>query len=200
MSPGNHIVGFDFCGTLFHSNTTFDFLDHLASRLGGWQIMRNLWYRSLGAIARRSAAATPSAHPEMRIRFLKGFSRDQIRHEARIFVDLLNARRPNRPIMKKLTEALASGHECRIISYTLHEIAEAFASEHPGLRVLACELDYSPSDICKGTYALDLREHGKHVHLLDHLTPEQIASMEYYSDDSEADSDLVAAVGTFHKV
>lgn len=152
-----HIQVFDICGTLFNSNTTFDFLEyfftHNRYRLFNkfrktflWRIV-NRFFQTLFYVDVTRILA---------VRFLRGYPRHVLVNAAGTFYDtFLSVRQNKRVIAQLLSYQRKENTEVVLVSATLDFIAEVIASKLRCRRYYSSSLYYEKG-ICQGRLKNDL--------------------------------------------
>ncbi len=148
---------FDLCGTLFRSNTTFDFLDQnfgnepgyarfrRLSRTKGWRMMNRILNRFAGLDLTRVIA----------LKKLKGFSRGQLEQMVSRFYDEFLVHCRNEEVIRLLRKLQLSGKPVILVSATLDLIAGEVARRMNIPEYHASRLAYRDG-ICTGRLMQDL--------------------------------------------
>ena len=194
--PDATLYVFDFCGTLFNSNTTLDFIDWLAElkMLPAGQVLAG---RLLAGVGRRTGMMSPAAHVRQRVRALRGLTEEEINVAARTFLAhrLASQRRPDQHAF--LQWCIDQGKEVILLSFTLEALLSAFvdqAENEQGLRFFGSRLEVLPPGQLTGAYDLQMHTYGKLRRLSEEVPEEQIAGTCFLTDDAIADQDLLSKV------
>lgn len=170
---------FDICGTLYRSNTTFDFLDYYLNDSKLYHIYRILYRCLLWRLFNKFTKHTIQYDitRSIAIYFLKGHSKKELLKAAQSFYNLELQKKENKRVIELLYK-LNSNNKNQVIiaSATLDFIAETIATN------LNCKIYYSTTlsyknEICKGTIRNDLL--GKKMNVLSHHKPFE----NVYTDD-----------------
>ena len=155
----NRIYIFDICGTLYRSNTTFDFLEYFLKDT-------NIYYRYYNILRKTIAwrlfnkIAMKLLHRDITriiaLRFLKGYSLSELKNAAQSFYSEYLVVRQNKKVIDAL-ESLSSDSQNKIIiiSATLDFIAAAISKHIPCQSYQSSQLAYQ-NDICQGKLSIDL--------------------------------------------
>ena len=155
----------DICGTLYDSNTTFDFLDYYVrtrgyrqfralSRTTAWKIGNKLLFRIFRYDLTRVIA----------ISFLKGKSREELHAAARSFSDSILSQKAYTAVHRLMQDMRERQRRVILVSATLDIIAEVVANQFRLSEWYASRLVYDENGICLGRLATDLLA-GKHAFL-----------------------------------
>lgn len=139
----------DLCGTLYDSNTTFDFLDFYlrvpsyrffrrVSKTFAWRCLNRLCLYGLKRDLTRSMA----------LKYLKGKTRGELEAAAELFFDQFLCRKENSEIVHRVA-ALQKEYPVWIVSATLDFIACVIARRVGIERLYASQLAYK-GDVCRG--------------------------------------------------
>ncbi|MGM9806412.1 MAG: HAD family hydrolase [Candidatus Aphodosoma sp.] len=146
----------DICGTLFNSNTTFDFLDYYIHdesycrfrrlmKTSLWRYFNSAVYRLLGLdLSRRIALSR-----------LAGYSLEQLGRMADVFyTDYLLSRRIQ-PVWQLMADYRSRGVDVVLVSGTIDPVAHAIARHLCVNRCVSSKLGYTVSGICTGRLVSD---------------------------------------------
>lgn len=173
---------FDICGTIFKSNTTFDFLTFLLvpksktyssfdklRKTIAWKVINKLSRTYLHIDITRIIA----------LRFLRGYSREQLLLEADTFYDAYLMKHPNSYVLDKIRE-IQSDESCDLLiaSATIDVVAEVIADRLQIKEWHSSELCYKEG-FCQGKLSKDLL--GKKKELVENICSRCIDSM--FTDD-----------------
>ena len=152
------VIVFDICGTIFKSNTTFDFLK--------WKLNDNSWYRLYSFIYHSlpwkmfNKLSMSLIHYDVTrmiaISFLRGFSIEQIKNDVALYYDDYLKYRINNKIVEMI-DYYKNRPDYRVIiaSATLDIIAEHI-SKQLGVNEWYATTLCSENGICTGKYENDL--------------------------------------------
>ncbi len=157
MAGNQRIILIDICGTIFHSNTTFDFLDEMIntsfykkfrkfSKTIIWRIINKLFIISFGKDLTR----------EIAVLSIRGYTKPELYALAETFYNLFLSPRIN-PVVNDYICTLKQNKDNRLIlaSATLDFIAEVIANKLEIKDVVATELKYDHL-LCSGKIKRDL--------------------------------------------
>lgn len=149
---------FDICGTLYNSNTTFDFLSYLLGEKKTYCLFdrfRSFWiWRGFNRLSRKILHKDITRM--LALRYLKGYTREELLHAANAFYHEILIPKQNDSIIANLKSFLLNPeNEVIIVSATIDVIAEII-SQH-----LLCKKWYSSqllfeNGVCKGKLESDL--------------------------------------------
>ena len=179
---GKKIIVFDICGTLFQSNTTFDFLDYYLLTNKKYQkykkIFKTLLWRCFNKFLRNYFNLDLTR--VIAITFLKGVSRNQLLECTEQFYDNCLLAKSNREVVQTLTNYCLR-KDCRVIllSATIDVVAETIANKLNCAEFYSTQLEYSSKGVCLGNIQKDLL--GKKKQVLKDLNINQVDL--FYTDD-----------------
>lgn len=184
----DNVVLIDICGTLFNSNTTFDFLDcyiHNSSYRRFRRVMKSPLWRYFNSAVYRIFSLDMSRR--IALSHLAGYSRHQLDDMAEAFYRDYLLPRKIQPVWQLMESYGNAGTEIVLVSGTIDPVARAVA-RHIGVeRYVSSKLRYDTSDICKGRLADDVLR-TKHRKLADmHIVP----PYEHVVTDNPKDVQLV---------
>ena len=161
---------FDICGTIFKSNTTFDFLTF-------WLSPRSKYYSSFNKITRTYLHVDITR--VIALRFLKGYSRLQLLEGADMFYESYLIKHINDYVVGKLKELIVNP-SCNVLiaSATIDVVAEVIARKMQINTWYSSELCYVDG-ICQGKLSKDLL--GKKNDFIQEIQNQTIDSV--YTDD-----------------
>jgi len=146
----------DICGTLYNSNTTFDFLDQYLSKSSYKafrKITKNLFWRAFNKAIIYSVGLDLTRI--LAVRFLKGHSRSRLQQAMDEFYTNYLSTRENRQVIQLVQRFKNEGHPVIIVSATLDFIASKIAGEMGIVTYYATALAYK-REICLGVIKNDL--------------------------------------------
>lgn len=173
---------FDICGTIFKSNTTFDFLTF-------WLSPRSKYYSSFDKLRKTfiwkviNKITRTYLHIDITriiaLRFLKGYSRLQLLEGADMFYESYLMKHLNDHVVRKIKE-LQVNSSCNVLiaSATIDVVAEVIARKMQINTWYSSELCYVDS-ICQGKLSKDLL--GKKDDFVQEIQNQTIDSV--YTDD-----------------
>ncbi len=186
------LVVFDICGTLFVENTTIALIDHLTKDKGLSVVASYYFWKFIAGAGRRLGIISPSTHMRLRIRSLRGISKNDISSGCANLVNSILTSRDD--VIALLREAKEEEIPYGYASYTLNEIAEAVAQKLGGMVLCSSTLEYDDSEICTGRYSLALHEYSKTKCMPDYYMNELNHTC-YVTDDGVADRSILDSVG-----
>jgi phosphoserine phosphatase len=152
------VILVDICGTLYKSNTTFDFLDYyfdchktyhyfrLFTKTVVWKSFNLFLLKCLGIDLTRILA----------IRRLKGFTRNQLSEMANHFYSDYLMSRKIQPVFQLLELYKSEGRTIILVSATMDFIAVEVARRTEIELSYSTDLQYDKCDRCKGKISMDL--------------------------------------------
>lgn len=174
---------FDICGTIFKSNTTFDFLTFLLvpknksyscfdklRKTFVWKVFNKISRTYFHVDVTRAIA----------LRFLRGYSRQDLLTNATAFYDSYLMKHPNSSVLDKIREIQADDScDLLIASATIDVVAEVIANRLHIKKWYSSELCYNKEGICQGKLSKDLL--GKKKELVQEVKNRPIYSI--FTDD-----------------
>lgn len=150
------IVLVDICGTLYDSNTTFDFLDfsikgnkyilfRKLSKLIFWKFFNKMSFRLLHLDLTRAIA----------VRFLKGMSREQLAQKMEIFYNESLSLLKQKEVIGIVDKNTSEGKRVILVSATLDFISKKISEVMDIKECYSTTLNYNEG-ICQGTIKSDL--------------------------------------------
>ena len=142
MNQAKHIV-VDICWTLFYSNTTFDFLDFTIEDKR-YRCLRRFFRTRLGHLMNLALYRITHWDCErtLCIRFLKGYSRAQLKASAERFYTQYLCPRKIEPVWEQVAQARKEGKTLILVSGTLDCVADVVAEQLGAQRSFASTLEY----------------------------------------------------------
>lgn len=159
MGKGNDdsIFIVDVCGTLYRSNTTFDFLDFYFHSKRWHRVLR--LFRQVKLLAVLNAVAFKLLNKDLlrmwAVSHLKGYRQSELADMAERFHKEFLLHRENDVVLDIVRREKSSGRHIVIVSATLDCIADAVGKEIGADEVFSSRLAYD-SGICKGRLSEDL--------------------------------------------
>lgn len=180
----NKLVLVDICGTLYDSNTTFDFLDFYCqtssyrlfrkiTRSLPWRVVNKMLIGGLGVDLTRILA----------VRYLKGHTRDELDEAVERFYDQYLKPREIVPVHTLVKQFGTEGYSMMLVSATLDFIAACISRHMQIDSVVSTQLNYSEG-FCRGTLDEDLLRHKRSFLISINLLPPYEATVtDNLSDD-----------------
>lgn len=158
MSDQQQLYIFDLCGTLYQSNTTFDFLDfYFLDKSRSYRFNRKIFktipWRLFNRVLMKLLDLDLTRY--ICIRQLRKYNKEQLSQMADHFVTAFLNTRKFQVTQHLLREAQAGHREVMIMSASLDFIVAAVAKELQVTRFYSSELEYE-GDICTGKLRNDL--------------------------------------------
>ncbi len=176
--PLKEIHIFDICGTLYKSNTTFDFLNWLFKKNWKFRFFKRIYTSIIWKLINKVLRIY--FHLDLTrilaLRFLKGYNKDILSKYADDFVNTFLSSRKNIEVIQSLEALKSQGKNIVIMSATIDVVAQAIAKSLKIDSYKSSLLKYDGS-ICQGKLIQDLL--GNKTAYLDEQT--QIAAV--YTDD-----------------
>jgi phosphoserine phosphatase len=187
---------FDFCGTLFDSNTSLDYLAWLGAKgaLSSWRLMTS---RSWAGIGRRCGLFDPAEHMQVRTKVLEGQDAKRIQEHADEFCNVYLHSRRRASETAFFHWCLDEGKEVVLLSYTYEFLLEGFVRSlmgHTPHHVLGSTLEVLENGRLSGRYARQMHRVGKYNRLCEVYDPGVISRACFLTDDIQADGDVLTKV------
>lgn len=150
----------DICGTLYFSNTTFDFFDSFIRRKS-YRAFR-WFFKTFAGRAVNKIAVEFFKRDLIRyvaVRYLRGMKKTYLLEQARDFYKTFWEYLRNEDAMEELNHFRAKGYTIILASATLDFIAEVIAEHLEISCFFGTTLDYDGEDICLGTMRQDRLGH-----------------------------------------
>lgn len=186
---------FDFCGTLFASNTTLDFLGYLNETGSAAYRLRFRAAWLAATVLRRCGVLAPPGYMAVRLYSIKGVRREALFRHAEAFVTgrLASRRRPDG--FRLFEQTLAYSQATIIASYTLDCILKAFRKDYLSVaHHFGSTAAADAAGLCTGRYQHQLHRVGKSAVMLDAYGRETVQDACFVTDNRESDRDLLAIV------
>ena len=157
MSRDNFVYIFDICGTLYKSNTTFDFLNWLFDNDKKFLAFKKIYTTPIWKLFNKFLRVFFSIDLTrvLALRFLKGYDKNLLLEKAENFVIAFLNERKNTEVLDALKKLKADGAEVFIMSATIDVVALAIAKSLGVKNYKSSVLEYDKS-ICAGKLARDL--------------------------------------------
>ncbi|PSU96066.1 hypothetical protein C0W80_18325 [Photobacterium leiognathi subsp. mandapamensis] len=155
MKKYSNVVIYDVCGTLYNSNTTFDFCK--------WRCKGKLWSLTLSMcnlklfkIVNKIAENLFNIHLSRRLHLLslKGVNKKILYEEASSFVDYFLKDKSITPIYNMILKDISDGNKVLLISASIDPVISAIAKSL-NVEYISSSLEYI-DDICSGNIDKDL--------------------------------------------
>lgn len=150
----NSVFIIDVCGTMFRSNTTFDFIRHYYGKEKKMKLWFSLPYRIYNRLSCKLFHREPLRHNL--IGLLKGKPKDELEAMADTFVVQFLKRHEHHEVIQLIEEKRNIGLRLVIVSATIDVIAKAVAKHYNIQNWIATQLDYGEDGICRGRIKCDL--------------------------------------------
>ena len=177
-----NVVLFDICGTIYQSNTTFDFLEYTFSNRQSFKLYKGIYHTYLWKVLNKTLRQlfTYDLTRVIALKFLKGYKRDELIEKVEEYYDSFLKPRKNVAITNVI-QKINEDRETRIIllSATIDVVAEVIASRLGLQEYYSTILEYQNGK-CTGTIKKDLL--GKKLTLVKNLDIESLISS-FYTDD-----------------
>ena len=148
------IVVFDLCGTLYSSNTTFDFVDYVLDRSFSCYLLKTRLFKYGLIVLGRLLGK--DLYRKLYIYQLKGLPADRLRNKANEFVETFLSYKKVKEVHSLLSRSMSDGDFVYICSASLDVIVSAVCKEINVDNWMATELVYDPSGLCRGKIKNDL--------------------------------------------
>jgi len=177
------MVIIDICGTLYDSNTTFDFLDFCIksrSYLFFRRLSKTLMWRAFNKAC--MSLMRSDVTRALAVGHLRGLSEETLKHEADTFYNDVLVHLERKKVLQKVRDYLSEGCRVVLVSATLDFIAKTIAEKIGIQEVYATELNYEEG-ICMGSIRTDLLS-GKYEYLMSmgFKTPFDVTITDDFSD------------------
>lgn len=151
------IVLCDICGTLYLSNTTFDFLDFFVKN-NSYKFLKRF---CLNIVTKKINALVYYFFKIDMIRsllllYLHGYSYEYLKSAANEFYLQFLEQRKNDLTLKKLEELRAVGYQIFLVSATIDVVAETIGGHLNATRIFSTKLLYDKLGVCQGKIDYDL--------------------------------------------
>lgn len=175
------IIIFDICGTLFQSNTTFDFLNYIYKSNKKYQVFKKIYtsflWKCFNKISRKCFGLDFTR--KIALRFLKGRRRVDLLKKVDCFYDNVLVSKQNIEVIKALTKGLDNKHRVILLSATIDVVAEIVAKKLNCHEFYSTQLEYKDG-LCTGKILNDLL--GKKLNVICNIRlTNQIDA--FYTDD-----------------
>jgi HAD superfamily phosphoserine phosphatase-like hydrolase len=151
------VIIFDICGTLFDSNTTFDFLDFLLLHNSKYNLLKKIKKNILFKVINKLILKLTKFDllKVLSVKFLKNYTKEELEKKAEEFYMEYLKQREKREIVEILTNHVKRGDEVVFLSATLDFLANTIAREYNVPDIYSSRLQYK-NKICGGKVELDL--------------------------------------------
>lgn len=191
----NKIAIFDVCGTLYNSNTTYDFIDfflkkknkkrYLVYRLMKSMLFKPLW-KSIIVVSGNN-----NFNRKVFLSLLKGFNVNDVKNEADFFVANFLEQRKIVALHKHLGEHLEKEHHVILLSASIEPVVEAIARHLKVTSFFSTQLGIT-NEHYNGKLDFDMEGKKKHK-FHEHYSAVSEKYVYFYSDNKE-DIDLLNVV------
>jgi phosphoserine phosphatase len=152
------LVLIDICGTLFNSNTTFDFMSFHFGNKSSYLLFRKLTktysWRLLNKVL--IGIFNWDVTRALAVKWLRGFSKDQLKDMALLFYDNFLISRIQAEVIHKMNTFKDRGNTLILVSATLDFIAKEVAHRMAIPEYYSTQLKYNTKDYCSGKIKVDL--------------------------------------------
>ena len=158
MNKDKKVVIFDICGTLYNSNTTFDFLSYSFSNKRIFRYFSNLYksfvWKAINKILRDYLHFDLTR--KIALLFLKGIERKQLYQMVEWYYDGFLKSKENSEIINRLRSYLSdSENRVILLSATIDPVAKIISRSLGCVEFYSTELEYEDG-ICEGRIRQDL--------------------------------------------
>lgn len=181
---------FDFCGTLFRSNTTKDYLTFLNRKRSIPYKIKHYLYWIIAKFLKDLKIISPNGYIKIRIKTLRGLSEEYLGIQAKAFVYKALPKKANHEVLELLVRQKRMGKNPVILSNTLILLLEPFADKYGIKSFYGSELEFDSHDRCSGKFKTLLASSGKLECLRLHYPDSIIKQACFITDDPVADQDL----------
>ncbi|MBF0231954.1 MAG: HAD-IB family phosphatase [Desulfamplus sp.] len=186
---------FDFCGTIFNCNTTMEYLAFIANKSGLIVKLRFLFYGLIAKIIKTIGLIDKTAHVRLRVKTLKGISKDKLSEFSVEFIEWLLLKHKNVRVYDQLVKLRESGKNVQLVTATLEGVAKKFAEREKIEIALSSTLEFREDGVCTGKYKFQVYPHTKAQHIISKFNQKALQDAVFITDDSYADDDLLGLVG-----
>lgn len=183
------IVIIDICGTIFNSNTTFDFLDFHFKENAGYKCFRRISKMIIWRLLNKCSVSLLGIDitRKIAVKSLKGLPKNQLKKFARDFYDSFLSFRIQQEVINEICALNTGKNRVIIVSATLDFIAEEVAKRMDIHEYYSTTLKYGLDGKCSGIIEDDLL--GSKLNFL----KKQQINPPYYSviTDNLSDMDLI---------
>lgn len=154
------IVLVDICGTIFYSNTTFDFLDSFILKKS-YKIFRLFSKTYLGRAINKifMLCFKVDIIRIIAVHYLKGIDKSLLLEKAYEFYDHFLIKKENKTVINKIQDFKKNKYQIILASATLDFIAEVIADKLNIAFYFGTELDYNTMNVCTGKIKKDRLGH-----------------------------------------
>ena len=188
---GASLYIFDFCNTVYKSNTTNDYLRFLVRSAGFSYKIRLYTTWIVAKLLKDAKLISPQRYMKTRILALKGLERRYLVHQAGEFLEEELSGKVIEESLTLLLQVKSSGKRIIVLSNTLHLILEPFARKYHIDEYHASELNFDDKGRCLGTYEMHMESMGKLNYISRHHSEDMLGNAFFITDDPKADSDIL---------
>jgi len=152
------IVLVDICGTLYDSNTTFDFLDFHFKGKFNYKCFRKISKTYLWRLGNKISFQFFSLDLTriIAIKWLRGFSKEQLKKMSVVFYDDFLADRIQKEVIDEIDILRSEQTRILLVSATLDFIAETVSERMQIPEYYSTKLYYTQKGVCEGKIDVDL--------------------------------------------
>lgn len=181
---------FDFCGTLFRSNTTKDYLAFLKRTSSMKYKLKYYTYWLVAKLLKDLKLIGPNEYMKIRVKTLQGLPKGHLVEQAKEFLNEFLSKRANVDVLTSLLRLNEMGKGPIILSNTLNLILKPFAEKYNIDRFYGSKVEFDIYGCCTGAYRILLASEGKLEYLRKHYPDKVIRRSWFITDDLVADRDL----------
>ena len=195
MSDNQRLYLYDFCGTIYKSNTTLDFLSFLKEKKSILYKVKfwSLWI--LAKILKDFKIVNEHTYTKIRVYSLKGLHDNEINRYANDFlIDIERRGKLNEQVYSQLKKNNNNGRLI-LISFTLQNILDQFLKvKNINAEAYGSSLLIDSSGKAVGQYKFFMPKKGKLEFLKAKVSKELLENSFFITDDAVADQDLIRVV------
>lgn len=157
MTKADNVFLVDICGTIFHSNTTMDFMRFYFGKTSWFHMVDSLLqYRIVGFLnARVFSIFHIDIIRSYCITHLRGYSSIELEQMAKKFYEVFLFKRLNPSVIRIMERRREKGEKLVLVSATLDFIAKEVAKQLDISTYFSSQLSFN-NGICKGQLSVDL--------------------------------------------
>ncbi len=177
------VVLIDICGTIFDSNTTFDFLDHNVNR-SSYKILRKVMYtlpwRAFNKLSVKAFGLDLTRH--IALKHLKNKSKSDLLHQTGRFYEEILQNKVNKQVLQLIEDYRQKGYTLVLASATLDFIAQTIAEKLHIENYISTDLEYQEGKFTGRVIAGRLGHKLKALTEIGFTPPYQTTITDNYSD------------------
>lgn len=193
MSSFSRLYLFDFCGTIYNSNTTLDFLKYIKGKNSIIYDIKFLILWIVAKILKDIKIISDHGYTKLRLLSLKGLAKSDLDIYAKKFlIELESMGKLNVEIYNLLINNHQDGKEVVIISFTIQNILNQFLILHKvNFKAFGSSLELNNFGKLTGKYDQFIPELGKVNFLKNKIDEKELEEAFFITDDEVADKDLI---------